>query len=396
MNLIIIILVIIVLILSSVVVYFMLNLKKMLKNKENEYLHQISQLEHTIVGFESEIKRQNFIIGNYQDKMKLQPQSSIAKQQQVQEQHKSENIEKIIIEKGELEREREMFHEKNKKLWEQSIAIHKEKERIDTLRREIESKHKDITDSIKYAQRIQNALSSVEENMKKCYADYFILYLPRNIVSGDFIWVKQLNNCFITIVADCTGHGVPGAFMSVLGIALLNEIVRLGETITPALILEQLRKKIISSLKQTDSARFTPHDGMDMSIILYYPELQKIVYAGANNSAYIIRSNELIELKPNRCPVGVYAKEIAFENREFEVQANDVFYLFSDGYADQTGGERGRKFLSSNFKQLLVNSLQQSENLTQQRDILLQTFTEWKEDKYHQIDDITVLGFRFN
>jgi serine phosphatase RsbU (regulator of sigma subunit) len=226
--------------------------------------------------------------------------------------------------------------------------------------------------------------------------DSFILYLPRDIVSGDFYWIRQISGSRILIcAADCTGHGVPGAFMSMLGMSLLTDIVNTNDEklvsaeFTPADILNELRLRIKSSLRQTGKDGET-RDGMDMSLCMLDTESNVLVYSGANNSVYIVENGNLTELKATRNPIGIYPAEVSFTNQEHTLSRGSVFYMFSDGFADQIGAE-GKKFMSKNFKNLLSGI--SSRNVSEIREILHKTHLEWRKEE-EQMDDILVIGVR--
>ena len=249
---------------------------------------------------------------------------------------------------------------------------------------------KQITDSIVYAERIQRALLPPKEQLDEILNEYFILLKPLHIVSGDFYWIKEINQYIIIAAADCTGHGVPGAFMSMLGISFLNEIVS-KEGITQANhILNELRQYVKTSLKQTgkeDDAK----DGMDMALYAINKDTLKLQFAGAYNPLFIIRDNELIALKPDRQPIAIHVKEKDFTNTVFQLQTNDVLYSFSDGFIDQFGGEKGKKFMIKNFKKLLLDIHKKS--FKEQKEILNNELINWSGN-YDQLDDILVIGIK--
>lgn len=257
----------------------------------------------------------------------------------------------------------------------------------------IESQNREITDSIHYARRIQNALLPPNEELDVLLPSYFILNKPRDIVSGDYYWLAHKDNKVVIAVADCTGHGVPGAFMSILGVAYLNEILNKAVAIRANEILNQLRGQVIKSLHQTgkeDEAR----DGMEIALCVVDFNKKKLQYSGAFRSLYLIRDNELKELKGDSMPIGIYDdEELSFKNEELNFKENDIIYMFSDGYVDQLGGPNRKTFRSRYFKQLLVNIHQKP--LLEQKTILEKKFEEWKRD-IEQIDDILVMGIRFS
>ncbi|MCF6184913.1 MAG: SpoIIE family protein phosphatase [Bacteroidales bacterium] len=255
---------------------------------------------------------------------------------------------------------------------------------------EIEEKNHHITSSIEYASRIQKALLPPEEFINKYLPDHFILFKPRDIVSGDFYWLKQVDNYIVYAAADCTGHGVPGAFMSMLGISFLNEIVSKHHVNKPSEILNELRKKIKSSLRQTGKDNESK-DGMDIAVCVIDNEHMILSYAGAYNPLFIIRKGELKEIKATRNPIGIYLKEVPFENHEFKLEKGDVLYTFSDGFVDQFGGEKQSKFKSQNFKKILLEISDKS--MKEQKAILDKTIIEWQGDA-EQTDDIVIFGVR--
>lgn len=266
----------------------------------------------------------------------------------------------------------------------------------------------EITDSIKYASRIQNAVLPPDEYVKKLFPDYFILFKPLHIVSGDFYWMKKLEhaNVIIATAADCTGHGVPGAFMSMLGIAFLNEIVNKPEIHSASAILDELKTYIIQSLHQTNNVEIqnnrlgTVRDGMDISLITWHINDNYIEFAGANNPLYLVRNGILAEYKGDKMPIGVHTKNDLFTNNKIEIKPGDCIYLFSDGYADQFGGPKGKKFKYKQLKEKLVSISQKP--MEEQKLILDNTIINWMSYNnpennlgYNQIDDIVIIGIKF-
>ncbi len=268
-------------------------------------------------------------------------------------------------------------------LEEQNIEIKQQRDQIFQQKQE-------ITDSIQYASRIQNAILS-PDNMLDKLQDHFILYKPRDIVSGDYYWMTLKDNKTIVAVADCTGHGVPGAFMSMLGISFMNEIVNKSDTTEASEILNQLRGYVISSLGQTGEEG-EAQDGMDLALCVIDLNARKIQFSGAYNPLYLIRNGKLIEYKPDKMPIGIHKeKNDPFSNHDIDVETGDALYMFSDGYVDQFGGTRQKKFMTKNFKELLLRINKKS--MKEQGDILDNTIMEWMDD-VEQIDDILVMGLR--
>jgi len=258
-------------------------------------------------------------------------------------------------------------------------------------RDEIAEQKQSIEDSILYARRIQRAILPSNELAEEILPEYFILFRPRDIVSGDYFWMNKIGNRVIVAAADCTGHGVPGAFMSMLGVSFLNEIVLKENTTEPHLILNKLRERVKKTLKQ-EGKEGEAKDGMDIAVVTIDENQHKLYFAGAYNPAYIYRGTELIELKADRMPIGIYIKEKeSFTLNEYNYQKGDSFYIASDGYVDQFGGPKKDKFKSKSFKELLASI--QDKSMNEQHEILNQTIEDWiGEDE--QIDDMVVIGVR--
>lgn len=256
---------------------------------------------------------------------------------------------------------------------------------------ELEEKNKNIMDSIRYAQRIQEAVLPSETKLKKYFPEHFVLFKPRDIVSGDFYWMMNKGNKNIIIAADCTGHGVPGAFMSIMGVSFLNEITNKKEVQTAAEVLNQLRANIINSLNPDDSEN-KAKDGMDISVCVYDFEEMTMQFAGAYNPLYMIRDGEISKVKADRMPVGVHERDDkAFINNVFEIKQGDQFYILSDGLIDQFGGPKGKKFMTKRFKKLLLDIHKKPMN--EQKEIIDEENIKWRGD-IEQIDDIIVIGVK--
>ena len=301
------------------------------------------------------------------------------------------NAERIIIEQEKLESEKAEIAQRNRKLWDMSLSIQKEKERIAVLKKDIEEKHRSVTDSIQYAQRIQLAVLPSKKILQRCFSDYFLFWRPRDIVSGDFYWMKQCGDVIAFTIADCTGHGVPGSFMSLLGVTFLNDICNaIDEDTMPSDILESLRADIISALNQDSSGKPTD-DGMDIAFCILNLKTMKLRFAGANNPMYLVRKGELQEFRPVKNPIGNYNFVRDFKTEEVEVQEGDWVYMFSDGFPDQFGGPENRKLTSRRFKELIADVSQYSGDEQSRR--LGEFLTEWRGE-YPQLDDVLVGGYR--
>ncbi|MBA3666008.1 MAG: SpoIIE family protein phosphatase [Bacteroidetes bacterium] len=252
----------------------------------------------------------------------------------------------------------------------------------------LEEKHKDITDSINYAQKIQSALIMSEEMLSKNVKEAFVIFKPRNVVSGDFYWFTEYKGRKILALADCTGHGVPGAFMSMIGITLLNQVVKEKGITSPAQILNNMRKEVIAALSIDGSDK---RDGMDMAIISFNDT--ELIFAGANSSAILVENNSVTELKPNKQPIGSYEKHEEFTEQKINITPNSKIYLFSDGIVDQFGGPAGKKVKVRQFKEWLASSMDLS--LIKQKDIIEGNLNKWK-DGFDQTDDISLIGIKLS
>jgi len=262
-------------------------------------------------------------------------------------------------------------------------------------RDKIELQNKDITSSINYASRIQRAVIPSKKNFSIYLGEYFIFFKPKDIVSGDFYYLNKKGDNIVVAATDCTGHGVPGAFMSILGISLLNQIINQEKAFFNAGdILNQLRKEIIIALRQTGK-NSEAKDGMDISLCVLNRKDQIIHFAGAYNPLILVRNHELIEYRADKMPIGIFhnEEEVPFSNHTIKIQEGDIVYIFSDGFQDQFGvkGKKRKKFLSKNFNNLLLEI--SNEPLQKQKDILENTFNSWKGSE-PQVDDIVVIGFK--
>jgi len=288
-----------------------------------------------------------------------------------------------------IEEQKHTVDEAYEELNQQNDEIATQRDEIESQRDRLYIQNKNVTDSIKYARFIQQALLTSHEILDNCKIQNFILFKPKDIISGDFYWFKQIKNYLYFAAADCTGHGVPGAFMSVLGISLLNEIVSKRDLNPPALVLNELRKKLKKSLKQ-DNSETTSHDGIDIALCLFDLETKMLQFSGAFNPLYLLRNKELVEYHADHMPVGVHPKDnIDFTNQEIQLQSGDSLYVFSDGYISQFGGEKGKKFNIKQFKQLIIEINDQP--LEIQKQLFEKRLTEWQQD-FEQIDDVLLIG----
>jgi serine phosphatase RsbU (regulator of sigma subunit) len=254
----------------------------------------------------------------------------------------------------------------------------------------IQEKNNDILASIDYASKIQEALLPTREN-KNLFPESFFILMPKDIVSGDFLWYSQNGTKKIIAVVDCTGHGVPGAFMSMIGNTFLHQIVNEREILEPHEILTQLRRQVIHALNQKGNG-VNRKDGMDMAICVLDEKTKHLEFAGANNPLYAIVGNQMIEIKGDKQPVGYFeGNENPFTKHTFQLSAKDSFYLFTDGFADQFGGPKGKKYKYKQLKDLLFQHHHVS--MQEQKKVLINSFENWK-GSLEQVDDVCVIGIR--
>lgn len=247
---------------------------------------------------------------------------------------------------------------------------------------------REISKSIRYAERIQKSLLPSEEVLNEYFHDHFMINLPLNIVSGDFYWVRKYGDLQLIALADCTGHGVPGAFLSVLGISLLNEICTRSMFDNISEILNKLRKKMKNTLTGTEE-NSSISDGMDISLVLIDTEKKTLQFSGAYSRMFISRQEDIIEIKGDSQPIGFHPVERNFTIHTIQLFEDDIIYLTSDGYVDQFGGERGKKLQYKNFRNLLQKI--SDSDMQAQKAFLLKEHMEWKGIN-EQVDDILMMG----
>lgn len=276
-------------------------------------------------------------------------------------------------------------YELEEKVKERTLKIEKQKE-------EIEEQKKHIMDSIYYARRIQNAILPSVAAIDCQFRDYFILYLPKDIVSGDFYWMYSADGLCMISAVDCTGHGVPGAFMSIVGYNQLNNAVNVRKARSASIILDELNAGVINTLNESNTES-SIKDGMDMALCVFNFRESKLEYAGANNPMILIREEEVQLIRGDRFPIGVYEGGASkpFTNNKIDIIKGDCIYLFSDGYPDQFGGPDNKKFMLRRFQEMLgeVHKLP----MVQQKEILIQRLNDWRGAN-EQVDDILVIGIR--
>ncbi len=293
-----------------------------------------------------------------------------------------------------LKEERELLEEKVKERNQEVLEKNKELESVNlemvSINKEIEQKNNDLNSSIRYALTIQKASFPPLQELYQELPDSFIYHLPRDIVSGDFYWYRKTNNKFVIACADCTGHGVPGALTSMIGIALLNEIVGGNKITDPSEVLTLLDKGILKAFENSESET---NDGMDISLITIDTKAETIEYSGAYRPLIMIRDNELFEYKATKTSIGFKDVENKiFEKTTLKYQKSDCLYMYSDGYPDQFGGPKNKKFKSKTFKEMLIEG--NSKSMNSQKEIISQRFNKWMGAS-EQVDDILIMGIKF-
>jgi len=377
---------------------------------------EISVQKRTIVLQQKEVEIQKDTLSNQKEKIALQIARMNEQLQKIGEQENKIKVQLATLEKQKLilyfvlfalllvsflgyyiyrgykiKKEANIrLEEKNRTISLQKDEIEEQRDLAAAQRDQIAYQKKHITDSIMYAKRIQTALiPSLELFSDKL--EHFVLYKPLAIVSGDFYWVASQDNLQIIISADCTGHGVPGAFMSMLGVTMLNEIVSGKHIVMPDQIIENLREGVIKSLNQVaeeDSIK----DGMDIAVCVVDFDKNILWYSGANNPLYLIRGGELIHYRADKMPVAIHYRMGPFTLHQIDLQKGDAFYIFSDGYADQFGGPKQKKFMSMQLKETLIAMA--GEPMLIQGEKLNEIFEEWRGDS-SQVDDVTMIGVRY-
>ncbi len=317
----------------------------------------------------------------------------------------------LARQKKEIQEKNTDLEQKNEEIIAQRDEIEAQRNLLFDQKNEIEQYNLEIRESIEYAKRIQTSMLPDLDALNTIITDHFILFRPRDVVSGDFYWIAKVEDAMVITVSDCTGHGVPGAFMSMLGTSLLKEIVQKEYITHPGVILRKLRKEIIGALGQKGISG-EQRDGMDMALVTLNQDTRKLEFAGAFNSLYLVRPKDiagpeiaccnlfeseeeydynLFEICADKMPVAFYDKMDKFTTNEFELVKGDNIYLFTDGFADQFGGPKGKKFKYKPFKKLLLKNA--IFPMDQQRKILENTLNEWM-GTIAQVDDICVMGLR--
>jgi len=320
--------------------------------------------------------------------------------------HDNKRLEKLVVERtAEIQHQKQEIEQQRDTAIQQNETITNQKKEIEKQRDIADEQRRNLTENIQYASHIQEAILPPQEFFSKVFPEHFVLYKPKDIVSGDYYWLAQKNNKIFFAVADCTGHGVSGAFMSMLGVSFLNAIMykHIDENneipITASQILDELRENIKQSLHKTGKENEAQgRVGMDIALCVFNIDTKMMQYAGAYNPLYIVRKPEdptaeleFTQYKADKMPIGFFFKEKPFTNYEFQVYTGDSIYIFSDGYIDQFGGDKKRRLQAKDFKNILIEIT--NFNMKTQKTILNQNFEEWKGE-YEQVDDVLVMGLK--
>ncbi len=341
---------------------------------------------------EQQLKRRNEML----EKIVEERTSEIMQQKESIELKNAE----LELQREEILTQRDAIEAKNATLERQKNEILSQRDELEVQkniamqqRDEIAHHEQEIMDSIYYAKRIQTAIMPTMDTISAVLPEYFILFRPRDIVSGDFYYFKHINHYAVMVAADCTGHGVPGAFMSMLGSAFINEIVVNNQDgVSSGHMLDLLRSSVIESLKQTGKVE-EAKDGMDIAVCILDLETNHLQFSGAFNPMFLVRNGVLEEYRADRMPVGIFdLGNVGFTTHNVDAQKGDIVYIFSDGYASQFGGKSGKKFMSSRFKKLLEEV--STEPMAKQKQLLDDKIDAWMGTEYSQVDDILVIGFK--
>jgi serine phosphatase RsbU (regulator of sigma subunit) len=268
------------------------------------------------------------------------------------------------------------------------IVVYLFKQEADESKTKIQEKNREILDSINYAKRIQNAMLPIESSFQNKFKEYFIQYKPKDIVAGDFYWMEEVDGKILVAAADCTGHGVPGALVSLVCYNALNKAVFEYKLTDPGKILDMTRQFVVEHFSKTEEK---VKDGMDISLVAIDKATGEIIWAGANNPLWYMQNGEWKAIMANKQPVGISEKSASFTSHKIKLAPNDCIYLFTDGYADQFGGKKGKKFMYKQLKELLLSK--SSLTMADQKQVLNAAIEEWMGD-LEQVDDILVIGIR--
>jgi len=304
---------------------------------------------------------------------------------------------KLALQRDEITGQNRELSLRNEEILAQRDEIEAQRDEIEAQRdmvfkqkEQIEATHHEISSSMDYAMRLQDTILPSLALLEKHFSGHLVFYRPKQKVSGDFYWWTQSGSRLVIAVSDCTGHGVPGAFMSLLGAGLLKEIVNREGITEPGRILDRLREEVIAALCQKGSPG-EQKDGMEMAVVSIDPDTLHCQYAGAKSPLYLIRRNSLSEYRPNLMPISWYQEMKPFNTVDIQLESSDQLYMFSDGYPDQFGGEARKKFKYKAFRKVLVEHSDLS--MSRQQQVLSDTIREW-QGKHEQTDDMVIIGIR--
>lgn len=357
---------------ANIYLYQLMDLKDSLINKES-----IGQINELAVQYETEKK-------DYKMKLKeaeLKKEQAEVKRQNLQKIFFAAAFGLMVLLAFVIFRS---YHQKRK----DNVLIASQKEEVEHQKEIVEEKNREILDSIAYAKRIQSAILPPMKLVKEYLTDSFIIYKPKDIVAGDFYWMEVIRDITIFASADCTGHGVPGAMVSVVCHNAMNRSVREFGLTNPASILDKTRELVIETFIKSDQE---VKDGMDISLCALNTKTNQLQWAGANNPLWLIRNGTLTEYKADKQPIGKFAESNPFTSHSIQLEHGDTIYIFTDGFTDQFGGEKGKKFKSKPFKELLVSLYEQP--MDSQSKTIMQTFEHWKGN-LEQVDDVCIIGVR--
>ncbi len=305
-------------------------------------------------------------------------------------------LQDALIEKTEAQQQMLLLmQEKEKLITEQNILLESQVlERTSELFQQkelVEIRNREMLDSIHYASNVQHAMFPPAVRLQHFFPESFIINIPKDIVSGDFYWFGEINGFALVAIADCTGHGVAGALMSMLGISLLNQLAKETERVNPGEILELLHLRIVDALKQSENSL---QQGMDIGLAVFSSDRREIIFAGANRPLWLFRNNSCKIFLPDKQPIGgMQLERKKFTNHKIPVEAGDILYLFTDGYADQFGGKEGKKIMTANFRKMILGHLHLP--MPEQHLKLKNHFEQWKTG-HDQVDDVLVAGIKIS
>lgn len=376
---------------------FILFIYVLISLREGRLIKRTEELENLVTLRTQELSSKSETLRLQTESLHKANEEINAKSKVLEKQNKAlvESNKEIILQRNELEEQKNSLANLAWSLQDSNEEVTMQRNEVTKQRNEIERQKSEITDSIMYANRIQQAILPSTESITRLFPEHFILNKPKSIVSGDFYWTTRVGKYRIFAVVDCTGHGVPGGFMSMLGVLLLNEIVNVKKIVDPAEILNRMREGIISLLHQTGDSD-EASDGMDLSLCIINDDTKELTYSGANSVMFIYKKSNppvdaLMEIRSERMPVGHHLIMTPFTNRTIQLEEGDALYLYTDGIIDQFGGPHGKKFQPNNLRLFILEN--HKESMAVQGEKLKEIFNQWKGE-YFQVDDVLVMGVR--